>query len=49
MAELARLLVAAENPVLIADRTARTSVGMARLVELAEALQAPSVIDVGRG
>ena len=45
VAELARILVAAENPVLIADRTARTEAGMARLIELAEALQA-SVIDV---
>ncbi len=44
VADLARMLVAAENPVLIADRCARTPAGMARLVELAELLQAP-VID----
>lgn len=44
VAEAARLLVAAENPVIIADRAARTSVGLTRLIELAETLQAP-VID----
>jgi acetolactate synthase-1/2/3 large subunit len=46
VAEAARLLVAAENPVIVADRTARTPAGMARLIELAEALQA-AVIDQG--
>jgi len=46
VAEAARLLVAAENPVIVADRAARTPAGMARLIELAEALQAP-VIDQG--
>jgi thiamine pyrophosphate-dependent acetolactate synthase large subunit-like protein len=46
VAEAARLLVAAENPVLIVDRAARTAAGMALLVELAEALQAP-VVDMG--
>jgi thiamine pyrophosphate-dependent acetolactate synthase large subunit-like protein len=46
VAEAARLLVAAESPVLVADLTARTSAGMALLVQLAEALQAP-VIDLG--
>src|SRR5712664_1514147 len=46
VAEAARLLVAAENPVIIADRAARTPAGMARLIELAEALQAP-VVDQG--
>ena len=40
VAELARLLVDAENPLFIADRLARTPMGMARLVELAELLQA---------
>ena len=44
VAEAARLLVAAENPVLIAGRVARTPAGMQALVDLAEALQAP-VID----
>jgi thiamine pyrophosphate-dependent acetolactate synthase large subunit-like protein len=44
--ETARLLAQAQNPVLIADRYARTQAGMDRLVELAELLQAP-VIDHG--
>jgi len=44
VAEAARLLVAAENPVLVADRAARTPAGMMHLIELAETLQAP-VID----
>ncbi len=44
--ELARLLVAAENPVLVADRLARTPAAMRLLVELAETLQA-AVIDQG--
>jgi acetolactate synthase I/II/III large subunit len=46
VAEAARLLVAAENPVLIVDRAARTAAGMPLIVELAEALQAP-VVDMG--
>ena len=46
VAETARLLVAAESPVLLADRCARTPAGLARLVELAELLQAP-VVDAG--
>ena len=48
VAEAARLLVSAENPVLIADRAARTPAGMALLVELAEALQAPVIDQTGR-
>jgi thiamine pyrophosphate-dependent acetolactate synthase large subunit-like protein len=48
VAEAARLLVAAENPVVIADRAARTPAGMALLVELAEALQAPVIDQTGR-
>src|SRR5262245_42955142 len=40
VAELAKLLVAAENPLFIADRLARTPMGLARLIELAELLQA---------
>jgi acetolactate synthase-1/2/3 large subunit len=43
--EAAKLLVAAENPVIICDRMARTHTGTGRLVTLAEALQCP-VIDV---
>jgi thiamine pyrophosphate-dependent acetolactate synthase large subunit-like protein len=46
VAETARLLVAAQTPVLIADRAARTAAGMKSLIELAETLQAP-VIDQG--
>ena len=39
LAEAAKMLVAAENPVIICDRVARTPAGMADLVELAETLQ----------
>jgi acetolactate synthase I/II/III large subunit len=46
VAEVARLLVSAANPVLIADRLARTPAAMPLLIELAEALQA-AVIDKG--
>src|ERR1700726_739040 len=44
VAEAARMLVAAENPVIVVDHTARTQAGIEKLVELAETLQAP-VID----
>jgi acetolactate synthase I/II/III large subunit len=44
VAEVAKMLVDAENPVLIAGRVARTPAGMKALIELAETLQAP-VID----
>jgi acetolactate synthase I/II/III large subunit len=46
VAEAARLLVNAQNPVIVADRAARTPAGIGYLVELAETLQAP-VIDQG--
>ena len=46
VAEAARMLAAAENPVLIVDRAARTAEGMKLLIELAESLQAP-VVDMG--
>src|SRR5206468_12098873 len=46
VAEIAKLLVAADNPVIVADRSARTAAGLASLIELAEALQA-AVIDQG--
>jgi acetolactate synthase I/II/III large subunit len=46
VAEAARLLVAAETPVILADRMARTPAGVEYLIELAEALQAP-VVDLG--
>jgi thiamine pyrophosphate-dependent acetolactate synthase large subunit-like protein len=39
--EAARLLVAAESPLIVAQRAARTPRGIALLVELAETLQAP--------
>ena len=48
VAEAARLLVAAANPVIIAERVARTPEGMTRLVELAEPLQA-AVVSGARG
>ncbi len=46
LAEAARLLIAAENPVIVADRNTRTQAGIDRLVELAEVLQA-AVVDLG--
>jgi acetolactate synthase-1/2/3 large subunit len=41
VAEAARMLVEAENPVILAGRVARTPNGLKLLVELAETLQAP--------
>jgi thiamine pyrophosphate-dependent acetolactate synthase large subunit-like protein len=46
LAEAAKMLVAAERPVVLADRACRSQEGMKRLVELAEALNVP-VIDIG--
>jgi thiamine pyrophosphate-dependent acetolactate synthase large subunit-like protein len=46
--ETARLLVAADNPLIVADRLARTPAGVSHLVELAELLQAPVVDQGGR-
>ena len=48
IAEAAKLLVAAQTPVIIADRAARTAAGMKYLVELADTLQAPVVDQGGR-
>ena len=48
VAEAARMLVAAENPVLITDRVARTPAGLASMIELAETLQAPVIDRNGR-
>jgi thiamine pyrophosphate-dependent acetolactate synthase large subunit-like protein len=48
VAETAALLVKAENPVIVADRLARTQAGMDRLIELAETLQCPVVDSGGR-
>ena len=47
VAELARLLVAAENPVLVADRLARTPAAMPLLVELAKRCRPPSSTRAG--
>jgi thiamine pyrophosphate-dependent acetolactate synthase large subunit-like protein len=46
--EAARLLVNAQNPVIVADRAARTPAGITHLVALAEALQAPVINQGGR-
>src|SRR5579864_4513463 len=43
--EAARLLVQAENPLIVVDRTVRTQAGIDHVVEVAEALQA-AVIDI---
>jgi len=48
VAEAARLLIAAENPVIVADRAARTPIGLTRVIELAETLQAPVIDQTGR-
>ena len=48
VAEIARLLVNAKNPVIVVDRAARTPAGVELLVKLAEALQAPVVDMLGR-
>ena len=48
IAEAARRLVAAEQPVIVADRMAHDQRGVDLLVELAEALQAPVVDRGGR-
>jgi acetolactate synthase-1/2/3 large subunit len=46
VSEAAKMLAAAQNPVILADRACRSQQGMKQLVELAEALNAP-VIDIG--
>ena len=48
VAELARVLVGATNPLLIADKLARTPAGMQHLIELAELLQAAVISQNGR-
>src|SRR5215467_1878016 len=48
IAAAAKMLVEAQNPVIICDRLARTPVGMANLVELAETLQCGVIDNVGR-
>ncbi|WP_428101351.1 thiamine pyrophosphate-binding protein [Candidatus Rariloculus sp.] len=46
--EAARMLVAAESPVIMADRVARDQAGVDLLVDLAETLQAPVIDRRGR-
>jgi acetolactate synthase I/II/III large subunit len=46
--EAARLLAMAENPVIVVDRVGRTPAGVQYLVELAEALNAPVIDQLGR-
>jgi len=46
--EAARLLANADNPVIVADRAARTPAGVKHLIELAEALNAPVIDQLGR-
>ena len=46
--DIAKMLVAADNPVIIADRYARTADGLQLLVQLAELLQAPVIDLFGR-
>jgi acetolactate synthase I/II/III large subunit len=48
VAEAARMLVQAENPLFVVDRYARTQTGIDQLVELAELLQAPVIDQTGR-
>ena len=46
--EAARLLAMADNPVIVVDRVGRTPAGVKNLVELAEALNAPVIDQLGR-
>jgi acetolactate synthase-1/2/3 large subunit len=48
VAEAARLLVQAQNPLIVVDRYARTQRAIELLVELAETLQAPVIDQAGR-
>src|SRR5580700_2985860 len=48
VAEAARLLVQAQNPLIVVDRYVRTQAGIDLLVELAETLQAPVIDQAGR-
>ncbi|MGA9950960.1 MAG: thiamine pyrophosphate-dependent enzyme [Xanthobacteraceae bacterium] len=48
IADAAKMLVEAQNPVIICDRVARTPAGMASLVALAEALQCGVIDNAGR-
>ncbi len=46
--EAARMLVSAENPVIVVDRVARSAAGVKHLVQLAELLQVPVIDQRGR-
>jgi acetolactate synthase I/II/III large subunit len=48
IADAAKMLVEAQNPIIICDRLARTPAGMANLVDLAEALQCGVIDNAGR-
>jgi acetolactate synthase I/II/III large subunit len=48
IAEAAKMLVNAQNPLIICDRVARTPAGMANLVALAETLQCGVIDNAGR-
>jgi len=48
VAEAARMLIQAQNPLIVADRYARTQHAIDLLVELAELLQAPVIDQAGR-
>ncbi len=48
VAEAARMLVQAQNPLIVVDRYARTQAGIDLLVELAETLQAPVIDQAAR-
>ena len=48
LAEAAKMLVEAQNPLIICDRLARTPAGMASLIGLAETLQCGVIDNVGR-
>jgi acetolactate synthase-1/2/3 large subunit len=48
IAQAAKMLVEAQNPIIVCDRMARTPAGMANLVDLAEALQCAVIDNAGR-
>jgi acetolactate synthase I/II/III large subunit len=48
LAQAAKMLVEAQNPLIVCDRLARTPAGMANLVELAETLQCGVIDNAGR-
>jgi len=48
LAEAAKLLVAAQNPVIVCDRLVRSPAGLANMIELAETLQCAVIDNNGR-